>query len=585
MQDTPTDESPILAREALASRRRRVGRGKLLLLFGLVLTPVTIAVAWYFLTDGEDGPAPTATHMVPMRDGVRLATDVYLPNATGAFPVILYRTPYDKDTDPGPTHVLEHGVAVVTQDHRGCHASEGEYTAFGADGRDARDTVAWMDAQPWFNGVLATEGNSARGITQYRQVPHVDAIACQWIEVGTPDLYHHALFQGGAPRKLLAESWLDGIGQGDYYDAVMFEDVLETGALARDHVLQPHDWSNVTWPSVHLGGWYDCFCQGILDGFSGYQYAGGPGGAGNAHLIMGPWTHGVRSPAGGAIVYPDGGMDPWSRDLWNALFAEHLLNTTAYGTHAMFPPVMYYVMGDVDAPSDAWNRWATADAWPVPHANQTWFFTPDGGLAPQVPVTPASFAYTYDPTDPLETRGGQNLVGAQQGPRDQRPVETGRHDLVAFEANLTAPLHVTGRVWATLHVTSNATDTDFVVKLEDVYPDGRCMLVTDGICRARSRTGQHVEVFMDGSGTTVYEVPVDLWSTSYVFNAGHAVRVVVSSSNYPRFDMNPNTGAPITPVNETTPWQVAHNAVVVSPAHPSGIVFPVPTSAPTFASS
>ncbi|TFF84941.1 CocE/NonD family hydrolase, partial [Candidatus Heimdallarchaeota archaeon] len=506
---------------------------KILLVFGMILIIAT-PIAIYFVTKNSPYPLK-ATYMVKMRDGIKLATDVYLPEEDGSFPFILFRTPYGKaEASSMAEFYSENGIGFISQDHRGCHASEGEYTLFGSDGPDAQDTINWMKEQNWFNGKVATEGGSARGITQYMQVPYVDDLQCQAITIATPKLYTQAIFQGGAPRKMLGENWLNGIGQGHYYD-YLFNFPLSSSNFAHQHQIDPWEWGNVTWPSMHLGGWYDCFSQGIIDGYMGYQYHGGVGGKGNAKLIIGPWTHGIDSNPEGELQYPENLKDPMSTDIFNAMFAEKLLDSNEYGDYRTFPNVTYYVMGDTTAQSNQWNRWATSSVWPIPYTNRSYYLQPDQTLDIDLPSSSTECTYHYDPMNPVETRGGANLMDNNRGPYDQNPVEDGREDIIQFDYSVTEPLLVTGRITVNLFITSNCTDTDFTAKLMDVHPDGRSMLITDGIVRMRSRAGQDKAVFMDGSDSTIYECNIDLWSTSYFFNSGHKIRLSISSSNYPRF--------------------------------------------------
>ncbi len=554
-------------------------RGKILLLLTIIITPLAITALWYFFWSGRP-----LTYMVPMRDGVHLATDVYLPAGTGPFPVLLYRTPYDKNTDTGPTYYRQNDVAIVAQDFRGCHASGGIYDAWGTDAQDAYDTVLWLEQQSWYNGIYVTYGASARGITQYMQVQLPRAgLACQAITVATPDLYSIAMFQGGAPHKMLAENWLDGIHQRDYYEK-LFEHPFSNDSYAFARRIDEWEWSNVTWPSIHVGGWYDCFGQGTLEGFMGYQYKGGTGGKGQARLFMGPWTHDVFNNHSGELIYPNANSAPRYYDIFNAMSAEQVFDSMQFGDYRTMSNVTYYVMGDVNTTSTSWNRWANATDWPVPYNNQTWYFQQGGVLSQSSPVTNANLSYVFDPASPVETRGGANLDPTTRGPYDQRPVENLRTDISHFDVSIATPLLITGRIWAHLFVTSNCTDTDFTVKLCDMYPGGAVMLICDGIIRMRAREGQDHEAFMDGSGTRVYEAWVDLWSTSYVFNAGHTLRVSISSSNYPRFDVNPNTGDPIAPVTTATHMHCANNTVIFNATCPSGILLPIPTALPSFIS-
>lgn len=543
----------------------------------VLIVPLIVYVACNLIKE-----RPNETVMIEMSDGVRLATDVYLPKGEGPFPVILYRTPYDKNSDMGPIDLREYGIAIVTQDSRGCHASEGEYAAFGTDGSDAYDTVEWLKTQSWFNGRYATYGGSARGITQYMQVPYLTDIGAQFIEVATPDLYSQALYQGGATRKMLAENWLNGIDHGDYYYTI-FDGIASDSEFAVSHRIDPTEFSNVTWPAIHRGGWYDCFGQGTIDGFMGYQYGGGEGGMGNSKLIMGPWTHAICHPEVGELTFPENARTtPYWSELFNGMFGEALLNTTQYGDWRSVPNAIYYVMGDTDVTSPYWNRWATSDVWPVPYSDQCLYLQGDNTLSASASSSYREYSYDYDPHNPVTTLGGANLLTTNRGAYDQRAIESGRSDIVSFDYRVTEPLLITGRISAVIYVTSDCIDTDFTVKLMDVYPDGREINIADGIVRMRYRNGMDTAEFMDGSGETVYQAAIDLWSTSYYFSEGHNLKISISSSNYPRFDVNTNTGGDITSVTESTPYIIANNSIIISSEYPSRLILPVPTAAPNY---
>ncbi|NQT17130.1 MAG: CocE/NonD family hydrolase, partial [Planctomycetes bacterium] len=227
----------------------------------------------------------------------------------------------------------------------------------------------------------------------------------------------------------------------------------------------------------------------------------------------------------------------------------------------------YYVMGDPEDPDAPGNYWRAADSWPPPSEPILVYFHDDGRLALEEPAgDDTRLTYRYDPSDPVPTVGGHNMT-IPKGPMDQRRVES-RPDVLAFTSHvLDASVEITGRIRAKLYVSSDCPDTDFTIKLCDVYPDGRSMLVTDGVQKAKSREScREAKLLEEGN---VYELKVDLWSTSLVFNRGHRVRVAVSSSNFPRFDPNPNTGEPWMPDCET---RVATNTLHVSQRHPSHII-------------
>ena len=249
-------------------------------------------------------------------------------------------------------------------------------------------------------------------------------------------------------------------------------------------------------------------------------------------------------------------------------FAHHLM-----GVENDVPrdrPVHYYVMGDVDDPDAAGNYWRAADNWPPPATPTSYYLHPDGRLiGDQPPDGENSLSYQYDPRNPVPTIGGQNMI-IDRGPMDQRQVES-RDDVLVFTSDvLWSPVEVTGRITAKLYISSDCPDTDFTVKLTDVYPDGRSMIVADGILRARFRNSFEQADFLEPGG--VYELNVDLWSTSLIFNAGHRIRVAVSSSNSPRFDPNPNTGESI---GETDEVRVATNILHLAADYPSRITLPI----------
>jgi putative CocE/NonD family hydrolase len=232
-------------------------------------------------------------------------------------------------------------------------------------------------------------------------------------------------------------------------------------------------------------------------------------------------------------------------------------------------PVHYYVMGDTDDKRAPGNSWRSADAWPPPAEVTPFYLHADRSLGKARPDGDGTLAYRYDPKDPVPTRGGQNLL-IERGPMDQRPVES-RPDVLLFTTEpLARPVEVTGRITARLHVSSDCPDTDFTVKLCDVYPGGKSMLVTDGIQRASLRRSfEKRELLEPGE---VYELDVDLWSTSLIFNAGHRIRVAVSSSNAPRFEPNANTGDPHPLPGKS---RIATNTVHLSARYPSRILLPI----------
>lgn len=508
--------------------------------------------------------------MAPMRDGTRLATDVYLPDgAKDPLPAILLRTPYSKDkgAEGIAAAACRAGYALVVQDMRGRFKSEGEdFLVFHNDGwsgpnRDGHDTIDWITRQPWSNGKVATWGGSALGIAQNMLAPDAPkALKAQYVSVAFSNMYAQAAYQGGAFRKELCEMWLDK----NKFNPKNLEAVLARPRWEPFwEELDPEDqFHRAHAPAVFYGGWYDIFLQGTIDGFLALHTRGQGDARGNCRLIVGPWAHGQFDQ----LKYPPNSRAPAAADAFR--FFGYWLQGRDTGVKRD-KPVHYYVMGDPEARGAPGNFWRSADEWPPPSKPTPYYFHLDGGLSTALPREDGKRTYRYDPKDPVPTIGGQNL-NIPKGPMDQRPVES-RADVLLFTTDaLTEPVEATGRLRAKLYVESDCPDTDFTVKLTDVYPDGRSMLLTDGVLRARARESAEREVFMTPG--TVYEITVDLWSTSIVFARGHKIRVAVSSSNNPRFDPNPNTGKPLRADGET---RVATNTLHLSRRYPSHIVLPL----------
>jgi predicted acyl esterase len=515
------------------------------------------------------GCVQQTSYMVPMRDGIHLATDVYLPKKSSSHGVILIRTPYKKNT---LFNVLtgiswaNHGWPTVLQDVRGTYTSEGNDTVFQNDATDGLDTITWIANQSWCNGRITTFGGSALGIVQYLVAgEHPAALACQYMKVATPNLYKYGMYPGGEFRKNAVEEGMKSRGT-----SYVIPDIIANENSSSDYWLNftiDDKWQQINVPAIHIGGWYDIFSQGTIVGFIGYQHLAGPGARGKSKLIMGPWTHaGASTTVQGNLTYPKNSIDNFSLDLFWQMAEEYTMNgSTAFDE---WPAVTYYVMGDVDDSTAPGNEWRYADDWPLPCTERAWYFQADGTLQTVLPGNNAPFSYTYDPEHPVPTVGGNNLAIAA-GPYDQRVVED-RPDVLVFTSPvLTMPYEATGPIKARLFVSSNCTDTDFTVKLTDVYPDGRSMLITDGILRMRNRNGtDHWELMEPG---LVYQIEVDLWSTSYIWNTGHRIRVDVSSSNYPRCLNNPNTADGI---YKNTTFTVAHNTLYLDSTRSSCLLLP-----------
>ncbi len=536
-----------------------------------------------FSQQSENPSAPTETFMVPMRDGVKLATDVRIMDKTKCpCPAVLSRTPYgrfNKLSSDFSEDFLKHGYAFVVQDMRGRYDSEGKSVVFFDDGWGARqdgyDTVEWLAKQPWSNGKICTYGGSALGISQNMLAgaapPH---LTCQVIMVAASSLYHQAAFQGGGFRKGLAEGWLKN-NQFAINVLKQFESNPDYNALWEEVDSETRH-KRINAPALHIGGWYDIFQQGTLNSFSGRQANGAKGAKGNQKLLMGPWTHGIGYQPMGDYKFHEAEMAQTLMKDMIVRFIHHWLTGEENGIMKE-PAVTYYLMGDLLQKGE-WNAWKTASSWPpVKTKTKLFYIHENAAMTEKAPQKDKpSDAFTFDPLNPVPTFGGNNLNPLREGhigPKDQRPVENRKDVLLYTTAALERPLTALGKISFILYASSSAKDTDFTIKLTDVYPDGQSVLIADSIARARKRGGVKTEELMEPG--KIYKLTVDLWSTAYVFNKGHSIRVAISSSNYPRFDVNPNTGEPFKIFNKKKDNFIkAAQTVYHAKKHASALVLP-----------
>ena len=531
-----------------------------------------IAVLIAVLSAGPALAQQKTTHMAAMSDGVKLATDVYMPRGEGPFPVILTRTPYNKSSQRWGAAAARNGYVVVAQDMRGRFASGGDNIPFVGCGwgkyRDGFETVAWIMKQPWCNGKIGTTGASAGGITQnLLACTTPEGLKAQYIQVAAGSLFHHAAYVGGAMRASQVLAWL----KSNRFDP-------KAAKLMRDHMLYDDYWREfdsiakqalINAPAVHVGGWFDTFCQGTIDSFVGRQYHGAARAKGAQKLVMGPWAHAIGRPAG-KMPFPN--ARPPAK-YGAAAWFEHMLKGKANGVQDL-PAVAYYVMGDVSDKNAPGNEWRYAKGWPISAARTPYYIHKSKTLSaakPDQTPSPACRGYTFDPKDPCPTRGGRNL-NLPSGPLDQTKVEA-RPDVLTFTSKpLAKPLEVTGRVTATIYLVSSAVDTDISVRLCDVYPDGKSYLMAEGMLRCRKRESMSKDVPLTPG--TICKVSVDCWSTSLIFNTGHRIVVSITSSNYPRFDLNPGTGKPW---SDGCKFVKQTNKIYCDTKHPSHIILPVVT--------
>ncbi len=505
--------------------------------------------------------------MAPMRDGTQLAANIFLPKEGGPFPVILMRTPYGKgDARFGEARrYCPAGYAMVIQDCRGRGDSQGTWDPFRYDVADGFDTQEWVGHQPWCNGRIGTAGGSYVGWTQWAAASGGSRfLTCMAPVVPFSDVYREILYPGGAFQLSLAFGWGAGVG-GLNIDRTKLNDAFKYLPLRswdeqgdrrvfflRDWVAHPtYDdywrarsiddrFSQITVPVLNIGGWYDIFSKPVLDDVERVRHRSTNRLARrNVLVVVGPWGHGAGGRKLGEMDFgPDARLDLGQLQFQ---WFEYWLKEKETGVEN-WPAIRLFVMGE--------NLWRNEHEWPLARTRYTrWYLhsggqanrrTGDGRLSVAMPETETPDRFEYDPANPVPTKGGNNLIGPPAGPFDQSTTEDRPDVLVYTSAPLGQALEVTGPVKAILYAASSASDTDFTAKLVDVHPDGRAFNLCDGIIRARYRESFTQPTLIKPGKTYRYEI--DLWVTSNLFPAGHRIRVEISSSNFPRFDRNPNTG-------------------------------------------
>ncbi len=559
--------------------------------------------------------------MVPMRDGIRLATDVHLPNGPGPFPVILERTPYGRGevsrseitaTDPTPQrrdafakYFTDHGYAVVFQDNRGRHGSEGVFVKYLSDGHDGFDCCTWIIAQPWCDGRICTMGLSYAAHTQA-------ALGC----AGAPGIVAQILDSGG-----FSNAWTGGIRQFGAFElkqatwahkqAILSPeaeaDPVMKAALEAENIVdwfQRMPWkpghsplrhhpdyeaylfdqwrhgafdgfwqqlgiwaegyynSYVQADCVHMSSWFDPYALTAVTNYRGLKSRG------PQRLILGPWTHGNRSIRvfGDVDFGPNAAIDSWAGD-WRSYRLRHF-DSVIRGTENSEPAVRVFRMGGGTGQRteaghlDHGGTWITLEDWPAPQAKLVRYHPHANGTLAIDAASSGFMSYDYDPANPVPTIGGNltslepvasggsfNQVEAAEflGCKPPYLPLASRPDVLVFQtAPLATDTDIVGEIACVLTISTDAPDTDFTAKLIDVhppsqdYPTGYAMILTDGICRLRYAENPTRERFRT-PGEQV-RIAVTLPPTANRFLAGHRIRLDISSSNFPKFDVNPNTG-------------------------------------------
>jgi uncharacterized protein len=522
-----------------------------------------------------------------MRDGTVLRADVYRPEESGEFPVLLMRTPYDKTTAQGlvlqhPAWYARRGYVVAVQDTRGRFASDGQFDPFRSEAEDGADTISWASSLPGSNGKVATYGFSYAGALQLLAAAERPAeLACCAPAFTNDDYYDGWTYVGGAFNHAFIISWMvkqlaaaDAQKQGNFpgavsilrqghnFPALYWMQPLRDFPLFREANVAPYffDWiehdtrddywqqvsvreryDRITVPCLHTGGWYDGFIEGTLANFAALAERAGDDPARAQRLVVGPWEHmpwgrvsGVRNFGEEADSFIDELQAQWF-DYW----------LKGEGDVLDGPPVRLFVMGE--------NRWREADAWPPADVRvEEWFLrssgrasslSGDGALAREAPGDEHPDVYTYNPRTPVPSTGGKSASAADVapvGPFDQSRVELRNDVLVYSTPPLEQDVEVTGTVELVLYAATDAPDTDWTAKLVDVDESGQAINLCDGIVRARFR--ESLEHPTPIEPDRVYEYHIRVGSTSNLFRRGHRIRLEVSSSNFPTYDMNANNG-------------------------------------------
>ncbi len=541
---------------------------------------------------------------IPMRDGTRLYAVRFRPATGTTLPTLLIRSPYSTQH---PRYMdwayrfARNGYAVVMQDCRGRYESDGEWRPYIDETLDGYDTQQWIGAQPWCDGHIGTFGISYPGFTQLLPAP----LRSPYVKALVPiahqeDNYGHLRYNGVLQlqnamnflrlgqrmlqsaladqfnlmdmriyRRLPLLSALDDLGERPFYREMIrhnaFDDFWKSYSLKGKY-------AEVEVPAYFMTGWYDNLLHEVVKVFMAWKsQARTPAARMHTKLLVGPWTHsqiGSAAPFGDVNFGPDAAVDiPGEHVRWYDRRLKGMANNIDDAA-----PVSLFVMGS--------NQWRDEREWPIPRTQYTKFYLHsrgranalfgDGVLSLDAPGSEPSDSFSYDPDNPVPTLGGQSMFIESTGPKDRRPVER-RDDVLVYSSEpLVADLEVTGPVTLTLYAASSAPDTDFTATLVDLHPSGQAIHLCEGIVRARFRESYEQPTLIEPGA--IYAYTISLWETSNVFRAGHRIRLEISSSNFPRFDRNLNTGH--TPGLDAE-MQIAQQAIDHNAQYPSHLTLPV----------
>ncbi len=538
---------------------------------------------------------------VPTRDGTRLATDLYLPSAAGPHPAIAIRTPYSKaEGRLMGEFFARYGYAVVVQDTRGRHQSGGEFYPFRFEVEDGFDLTNWIRQQPWCDGKIGGFGPSYLGFTQWAMAignPNLASISPTFI---TGNL-HDGIYKGGAFGQMTFLDWsLSSYGRfGDAAGAKNIRrgfghlPLIESDDVSLRDIPFYNDWvshprpgeywyamspmrrvEEISAPAFMTAGWYDFMLDGQIRDFKRIRSHGTPAVRAGTKLLIGPWSHGFFNANLG-----DYGIEQRTLEAVPFVFVKATKDWLDFSLKGIDngwdsrPPVRVYVLGA--------NTWRDEEDWPPRGAvDQSYYLHSggraqtlhgDGSLALDPPAAPEpDDTFVFDPGNPVPTNGGAHGNAWTAGPADQREVEKRADVLVYTTAPLDTATLVMGQVRARIFASSTAPDTDFTAKLVDVFPDGRALIICEGILRARYREGLDQPRLLQPG--VVYPLEIELGPAAVSFQPGHSIRLEISSSNAPRYDVNPNTGTEIATERTRT---VATQRVSHGIAQPSALILPV----------
>ncbi len=543
---------------------------------GMLLIVTCTAGASIAADDVDFGTVTEQHQMIPMRDGKHLSAYLYTPSGVGPWPVVFeqrYGSLRGKSTRLFAAEMAEAGFVVALVNFRGTHLSEGKWVGYRAlqwgELQDGYDTCEWLAEQTWSTGKVGTFGSSQGGYAQnYLAVTQPPHLVCQYMIDTGLSLFQEGYRIGGGTRPERFKG-MDGVCANpqdnrdllaEWFAHPHYDDYWK----AEDCTLH-FDRMNV--PCFTIGSWYDFMNQGSVASFVGRQHHGGEHSRGQQQLLIGPWLHGRTNKGSrvGELTYPDNATWPVMEHMvqW---FKHHLkAQPTEVDGDAT---VRYYVMGAVGEAGAPGNVWRSADNFPPAATPTSLFLLPDGKFGGK-PLNgkKASTSYVSDPHAPMQIPG-RSFPGA----RDARPFETQTEVLTFTTEPLTTPVEWTGRVHAELFVSSTARDTDVIVRISDVYPDGRSILIVDYPRRARYRDGFDHEVLMNPG--EVHKIAFPIGWMSQIFNTGHRIRVTVASTGAPLYEPNPQTGKPLT-LEFPDDAVKATNAIHHNAEHASRIIAPM----------